>query len=314
MEFPDHDYTHTTFYKLTPAEFTYKMNSKEIEDFVKLRVSNGWLFSGKRNTSMLAWRAVLKHMGLQHKMTHNQASKKWENMKKRYKELKNPPDGVKVFPETWPYFSLMDDAMEGRLEGRAPILKALPDDKGNGNFLPILRPKRRKSSMVINCNTDLLADMPEIEVSQNGDEAGEEEGRQEIDCVMQEVDHERNMMDIERQVMEREKQVMEREQLVLQRERAVLDREAAALDRERASLERERATIEREKAMMEKDRDVMSRERLALEREKDRLLRLSAPKERTEEATEDSSQVKDSGEMERKDRLLNLLEKLIENF
>lgn len=32
------------------------MSKKEIEDFVKLRVSNTYLFSGKRNTSMWAWR------------------------------------------------------------------------------------------------------------------------------------------------------------------------------------------------------------------------------------------------------------------
>ncbi|KAJ0057004.1 hypothetical protein NL108_000831, partial [Boleophthalmus pectinirostris] len=29
--------------------------------------------------------AILRHMGLQDKMTHYQAAKKWENMKKKYK-------------------------------------------------------------------------------------------------------------------------------------------------------------------------------------------------------------------------------------
>ncbi|XP_044042676.1 allophagy receptor allo-1 isoform X2 [Siniperca chuatsi] len=261
-------------------------------------------------------------MGLQHKMTHSQASKKWDNMKKRYKELKNHPDGVKVFPEVWPYFNLMDDAMEGRLEGNAPILKAFPNDK---DFLSISKPKKRKVSMVINSPTALSAGEPEIEVFLNGAEDGEEEaehkGRHEIDRIMEEVEHERNMMDSERQVMEREKQVMEREQLVLQRERAVLDREIATLDRDRASLERERATIEREKAVLEreravveKDRDAVSRDRLSLEREKARVERLSAPKERTEEVTEDSSEVNDSDVTDRKERFLNLFEKLIENF
>ncbi|XP_045927976.1 uncharacterized protein si:dkeyp-38g8.5 isoform X2 [Micropterus dolomieu] len=322
MEFQDHAYTNTTYDKVSPLEPTYKMSSKEVEEFVKLRVSNNYLFSGRRNTSMWSWRAILKHMGLQHKMTHSQASKKWENMKKKYKELKNSADGVKVFPEVWPYFSLMDDAMQGRLEGNAPILKAFASDK---DFLPVSKPKKRKVSMVINSPTALSADGPEIEVSLNGDEDGEEdtvhEGRQEIDRIMQEVEHERNTMDSERQVMEREKQVMEREQLVLQRERAVLDREIAALDRDRASLERERATIEREKAVMEreramveKDRDAVNRDRLALEREKARLERLSAPKGRTEEVTEDRGKVEDSDVMDRKERFLNLFEKLIENF
>ncbi|XP_044200069.1 uncharacterized protein si:dkeyp-38g8.5 [Thunnus albacares] len=325
MEYEDHAYTSTTYDKVNPVEFTYKMSSKETEDFVKLRISNIFLFSGRRNTSMWAWRAILKHMGLQHKMTHSQASKKWENMKKRYKELKSPPEGVKVFPETWPHFTLMDDAMEGRLEGSAPILKVFPSDKDNSDFLPISKPKKRRVSMAISSPTALVAGGPEIEVLLNGDgEVGEEtvqEGSLEIDRIMQEVEDEKSTMDSERQAMEREKRVMDRERLVLQRERAVLDREIAALDRDRASLERERAMIEREKsvmererAMVEKDRDAVSRERLALEREKARLGRLSASKERLEEVTEDSSKVKDSDIVERKERFLNLFEKLIENF
>ncbi|XP_035852131.1 uncharacterized protein si:dkeyp-38g8.5 isoform X2 [Sander lucioperca] len=307
MEIEDHSYTSTTYDKVNPVEFTYKMSANEIEEFVKLRVSNHNLFSGRRNTSMWAWRAILKHMGLQHKMTHSQASKKWENLKKRYKDLKNPPDGVKVFPETWPYFNLIDDAMEGRLKGSAPILKALPT---NGDFLPIYKPKKRKASMVINSPVPSLAGGPEIEVTLNGDE--DEETVQDEES--QGMDH----MDSERQAMEREKQVIERERLVLQRERAVLYREVAALDRDRASLERERATIEREKAVMERERAMVERDRgavsrdwLALEREKARLEKL---KERTEEVTEESSKVNDTDVLDRKERFLNLFEKLIENF
>ncbi|XP_042336968.1 uncharacterized protein LOC121937713, partial [Plectropomus leopardus] len=242
MDFEDHAYTSTTYDKVSPVEFTYKMSASEIEEFVKLRVSNNYLFSGKRNTSMCAWRAILKHMGLQHKMTHIQASKKWENMKKRYKDLKNPPDGMKVFPDVWPYFNLMDDAMAGRLEGNAPILKAIPN---NGDISSISQPKRRKVSMEINCPGPSLAGGPEVEISLNEDE-DEEEG-QEIGRTVLEKEHGR-MTDSERQVMEREKQVMERERLVIQRERVVLDREVAALDRDRASLERERAMLERERA------------------------------------------------------------------
>ncbi|CAK6961317.1 uncharacterized protein si:dkeyp-38g8.5 [Scomber scombrus] len=323
MDYQDHAYTSTTYDKVNPVEFTYKMSSKETEDFVKLRISNNSLFSGRRNTSMWAWRAILKHMGLQHKMTHSQASKKWENMKKRYKVLKSPPEGVKVFPEMWPHFTLMDNAMDGRLEGSAPILKAFPSEKDNREF--ISKPKRRRVSMVIPSPTALVAGGPESEVSPNGDgKVGEEtvkEGSLEIDRIMQDVEDERNTMDSERQAMEREKRVMEREQLVLQRERAVLDREVAALDRDRALLERERAMLEREKAVMdreramvEKDKDALSRDRLALEREKTRLERLSASKERLEAVTEDGSEVKDLDIVDRKKRFLNLFEKLIEHF
>ncbi|KAI3366718.1 hypothetical protein L3Q82_009391 [Scortum barcoo] len=194
MEVQDHAYTHKTYDKVSTIDFTYK---------------NEYIF-----------RAILRHMGLQHKMTHSQAAKKWENMKKRYKELKNPPDGVKVFPEVCPYFSLMVDAMEGQLDGNAPILKTLPNDKDNSDFLSISKPKKRKVSMLVKSSTALIAGGPEVEVSLNVDEAGEEEGahegHQEMDCIIQEVEQKRNMMDSERQVIEREKQVMERERLVLQ--------------------------------------------------------------------------------------------------
>ncbi|XP_056281291.1 calcium-binding and coiled-coil domain-containing protein 2 isoform X2 [Pseudoliparis swirei] len=259
-------------------------------------------------------------MGLQHKMTHCQASKKWENMKKRYKGLKNPSDGMKVFPDAWPYFNLMDDAMEGRLEGNAPILKAFPT---NGDFLPISKHKKRKVSMATHSPPLLLAGGPEIEVLLNGDEDEEvaEEANREIDRAMQEMEHGRDMLDGEKQVMEREKQVVERERQVLQRERASLDRDVAALDRDRASLERERATMEREKtvmererALVEKDRDVVSRDRLALEREKAQPDRLATTSERTEEVTEDGGGEKDSVVTDRKEQFLNLFEKLIENF
>uniref|UniRef100_A0A8C2Z5C4 Si:dkeyp-38g8.5 n=1 Tax=Cyclopterus lumpus TaxID=8103 RepID=A0A8C2Z5C4_CYCLU len=232
--------------------------------------------------------AILKHMGLQHKMTHSQASKKWENMKKRYKGLKNPSDGMKVFPDAWPYFNLMDDAMEGRLEGNAPILKAFPT---NGDFPPISKHKRRKVSMATDSPPAFLAGGPEIEVSLNGDEDEEvaEETSREIDRAMQEMEHGRDMLDGERQVMEREKRVMEREKQVVERERQVLQRERAALDRDVAALDRDRASLERERATMEREKAVMERERALVEKDRDVVSR---------------------------DRLqfLNLFEKLIENF
>ena len=239
--------------------------------------------------------------------------------------LKNPSDGMKVFPEMWAHFHLMDKATEGRLEGSAPVLKVFPGDKDNRDFLPISKPKkRRRLSMGTSPPVSLVADRPEIEVSLNGDEEEEEEeGSLDVNLIMQEVDDERNVMDAERQVMDKEIRLMERERLVLQRERAVLDREVATLERDRATLHREMATmerekvvLEREKAMMEKDKDTVCRERRALERERARLQRLFAPRETTEEATENHGEVKDSHavDMDRKERFLYLFEKLIESF
>lgn len=232
--------------------------------------------------------------------------------------LKSPPEGMNLFPDTWPYFGLMDDAMEGRLQGLATILTVVPGDKDEDDFLPASKPQKNVL-MVINSGMDLSAGGSEVSLNRD-DNSEEEERCQEIDCIMHEVDQDRNLMDNKRQVMEREKEVMERERLVLQRERAVLDREIAILERDRASLERERAMIEREKAvlqrermLLERERDAVSRERLALDQQRSRLERLSASKERTEEFTEESSEVQDSIILDRKEWFLILFEKLIEN-
>ena len=238
-------------------------------------------------------------------------------------ELKNPPDGMKVFPELWPYFSLMDDAMEGRLQGKAPILKALPNNSSNGDFLPISKPKKRKiSTMEISSALDLIAVGPEIEFTLNGVNDGEEvawldrseEITQEVEGKNIGKDSEPQSTERERLLMQRERAVLDREITALERDRALLERERATMERERAVMERERAVMEREKLMMEKDRDTVRTERLALEEEKARLERQFAQKEGTKEATEHGSNVKDSDVMDRKERLLFLFEKLVQNF
>uniref|UniRef100_A0A8C7ZLR5 Si:dkeyp-38g8.5 n=1 Tax=Oryzias sinensis TaxID=183150 RepID=A0A8C7ZLR5_9TELE len=248
------------------------------EEFVKLRASNDHLFSGKRYASMWAWSAILKHMGLQCKMSHYQASKKWENLKKRYKELKYPPEGVTECPKTWFLFSLMDDALHDRLQGKAPILTA-PNDCSNGDFLPSGLTKRRTL------------------------EVFDKEGGRNNDS------HE---MDRERALWRREKAVLDRELAALERARALLDREKATLERERAIMERERALMEKEKVILE-ERDVVHSERVALEIEKASLNRTSAEPARAKEETGSSGAV-NSETTDKKKQLLYLFEKLLEGI
>lgn len=241
-------------------------------------------------------------------------------------ELKYPPDGVKVVPEVWPYFSLMDDAMEGRLQGTAPILEALPHNSDNSDFLPTLMPKKRRVlSVEVSSVTDVVASEPEIEVSLNGNEDGEDEEDmtvlercEEVSRVVPKLetggDGDQRMTKREQLLARKEKVVLDREISTLDRERALLEREHAVMERERAVMERERALLEREKSMIEKDRDALHRERLALDKEKARWARVSAQNERTEMTTENDSKVMDSDAVDRKERFLYLFEKLVENF
>ncbi|XP_072311197.1 uncharacterized protein [Eucyclogobius newberryi] len=294
--------------EILPNETVYKLTPKETQELIKLRMSNKILFSGKRNASMCGWRTILKHMGLQDKMTHYQAAKKWENLKKKYKEVRYTPHahspGVAPFPQ-WSFFTLMNDAMEGRLDGSAPILITTQQDRHE-----VLNcPKRKKRRLLIPTisSVESMAPVPpsdfftgpEIEVKFNGVEPHERS--LDIGHILQEVDS-------EKQVMERHRQMMEHEHLLLQRERAALDREMASLERDRASLDRDRAAIEREKALMDRERAVVEKEREAVAKDRQALDQERARLVNTQGHSDDTDHT------DRKERFLLLFEKLINNF
>ncbi|XP_046878997.1 uncharacterized protein si:dkeyp-38g8.5 isoform X1 [Hypomesus transpacificus] len=307
----DHLYTSTPYDSQTSVEFTYKMSGKETEDLVKLRVSNQHLFSGKRNAAKYAWRSILKHMGLQRTVTHCQASKKWDNLKKKYKELKHPLEGVKVSPDQWPFFSLMSEALGGRLSGSAPLL--LPQTSANteDDFLPSRKRKRTPLP-----RSTLRQGPTEVEVLLSEEEGSSRE--MELD-MEEEVEKERATLERGRATLEGDRALLEREMQALQREKAGMEREMAALERERAVMERERAVMERERAvmegerrMMEKDRAVLIRDKRVLDRDRKAVERLGSVRDGEMRAEEGEEQERDSALQERRERFLNLFEKLIE--
>ncbi|KAK5913459.1 hypothetical protein CgunFtcFv8_007990 [Champsocephalus gunnari] len=74
---------------------------------ISARVKMEHMFSGKRNAAKSGWEQVVKEMGLEGQVTGPQAAKKWDNLKTKYKELKNPPtgtgtDGGEASAATWP--------------------------------------------------------------------------------------------------------------------------------------------------------------------------------------------------------------------
>ncbi|TWW77661.1 hypothetical protein D4764_12G0010510 [Takifugu flavidus] len=60
---------------------------------IRCRMEKDHLFSGKRFSAAAGWEAVLREIGLTGKLTPARAAKKWENLKKTYKELWRPPSG-----------------------------------------------------------------------------------------------------------------------------------------------------------------------------------------------------------------------------
>ncbi|KAG7266603.1 hypothetical protein CRUP_031550 [Coryphaenoides rupestris] len=110
------------------SECTYKMSEQETESMIKLRSANEALFTGRKHSAKPAWRAILFELGLQGKVTTDQLAKKWDNLKRRYKELKFPARGVDSSPGSWPWFYRMSDAMEGRFATSAPVLTPIVEE------------------------------------------------------------------------------------------------------------------------------------------------------------------------------------------
>ncbi|XP_026000429.1 uncharacterized protein LOC113007746 [Astatotilapia calliptera] len=114
-------------------EYTFKWTKEQTADFIKTRGENDHLFTGVKNSANVGWRTILEKMGLQGKVTTLQAKKKWDNLKKRYKDCKCPGSGEGVSGKptaaTWPWFGLMDEVMGQRPSIRPPVLiSSLPED------------------------------------------------------------------------------------------------------------------------------------------------------------------------------------------
>nr|CAD7450784.1 unnamed protein product [Timema bartmani] len=67
---------------------------------------------------MSAYAVVLEEIGLQDSLTLDQAKKKWDNLLRKYKDLKNPKTGRgtegEETPKSWPFWEAMDLAVGQR--------------------------------------------------------------------------------------------------------------------------------------------------------------------------------------------------------
>ncbi|CAM4625067.1 hypothetical protein PO909_005669 [Leuciscus waleckii] len=100
---------------------------EETENLIKFRMELDSDFTGKMNSAKKAWIKVLQRIGLDGKVTPSQIFKKWDNLKRKYKELRCPPTGTgtdsgEATAATWPWFSAMHEAIGGRPSIEPPIL------------------------------------------------------------------------------------------------------------------------------------------------------------------------------------------------
>lgn len=161
--------------------------------------------------------------------------------------MENVADGA----SSWPWFHLMNEAMEGRLTNSAPLLTPVTqDDEQHPD--PIPRHRNRPASPP-----------PPTSSSDYGQEAFgdtvEQNQRSSEAC-----DGPLGGLQREWEVVERERAVLEREREMVERDRAAVERERAAVQAERLWLERERAAVERDRAMVEQERAALDQRALML--------------------------------------------------
>uniref|UniRef100_A0AAV2L2D8 Myb/SANT-like DNA-binding domain-containing protein n=1 Tax=Knipowitschia caucasica TaxID=637954 RepID=A0AAV2L2D8_KNICA len=215
--------------------------------FIKLRAANESLFTGRRNAAKAAWRAILVQLGLQGKVSTVQLAKKWDNLKRRYKDLRFPPVGMEasVDPSSWPWYSLMHDAIEGRLSHCAPLLEPdeTPDETPS-------KPKRQPPAP---------ANPPHITPSNTSASTTAPDFSTETFVTESNVALHR-----EWGVLDRERAALQRERQMLEQERATVQAERMWLEREREDLQRDRAIVEAERAALARDREVLDQRAIML--------------------------------------------------
>ncbi|XP_029008645.1 uncharacterized protein LOC114856920 isoform X2 [Betta splendens] len=235
----------------TPSDQSYKMTDQDTRKMIKLRAANEALFTGRRNAAKAAWKAILKELGLQGKVSTYQMAKKWDNLKRRYKDLKFPPVGMENVADgasSWPWFHLMNEAMEGHLANSSLLLTPVTQDDEQH---PDPSPRHRAHA---------ASPPPPTPSSDYG---------QEVFGAMEQNQRSSEPCDGPLGGLQREWEVVERERASLEREREMVERDRASMERERAAVQAERLWLERERAAVEQDRAMVEQERLALSRERE---------------------------------------------
>lgn len=154
-------------------------------------------------------------------------------------DLKYPPVGMESNGDcasSWPWFHLMNEAMEGRLGDSAPLLTPITqEDEPQAEAAPRHRPcPAPPPPLPLPSTNCVFSGAPEP-----NQQSSEGCGR-----PLEELEGEWEMVEREKAALERERAALEREKVAVQADRLWLERERAALERDRALLEQERAALE----------------------------------------------------------------------
>ncbi|KAL2096715.1 hypothetical protein ACEWY4_008863 [Coilia grayii] len=117
---------------LIPAgEEQFRWTVKQTLDLIQFWAENEIKFTKKtkKNASKMLWEKAVKDLGLEGKVTGEKASKKWENLKKRYKDLRQSKsgfgtDGGETTISNWQYYEVMHAVLGGRPAIDPPVIVA----------------------------------------------------------------------------------------------------------------------------------------------------------------------------------------------
>lgn len=178
-------------------------------------------------------------------------------------DLKYPPVGMESVADgasSWPWFHLMNEAMEGRLANSAPLLTPVTqDDDQPPDPTPRNRPRLPPPPPPPHPSSSDYAQ----EAFSDGAEQNQRSS-EPCDGPLGGLEREWEMVERERAALERDREMVERDRAALERERAVVQAERLWLDRERAAVEQDRAMVEQERAALGREREVLDQRALML--------------------------------------------------
>ncbi|KAL7402583.1 hypothetical protein ABVT39_017129 [Epinephelus coioides] len=304
-------------------ENTYKMTDRDISLMIHLRATNDAIFTGRRNSAMRGWRAIRKEMGIQSSLVSpRQLKKKWDNLKEKYRALKNPPVGMEnvTRPSSWRWFHLMEKALSGDLAGTAAVVKPClvdEDEDHKATLPPLTLPSSNAAFSGLrgddsapleddSMNEEVL-ELSVIEASGNVEAANTSVSPAKVVATRGDGNHVRST--------ECELTMMKSQPVINSSQTAVLyatllpdctsnvnkpstssghtakaatevDDKLVELQREWQALEREQAEFDRELIALERDRELLNRDMASLERDRTALERDRASVERDRAAVE----------------------------
>ncbi|KAM9352216.1 uncharacterized protein ABDE67_007071 [Symphorus nematophorus] len=281
----------------------FKWTERLTDKLIRWRAANQSLFTGRRHAAIRGFEAFVNETGLQGVLSPAMAKKKWENLKQKYKELKNPPEGMEIFCQStsWRWFDLMEEAMSGRLAGSTTTVQPSLLDEDHNAAMPQAFPgvsvvemgtldgvgtlgEVLELSGIKMCGEVKVLTRPESSVEVSADGADVMETQPALNTsptvglyatLLPDCTAKTNKTSPSSKNNVREAAAVSRKLVELQKERQALERDQAEFDTELISLERERAllnkdmvTLERDRATTERDRAAVERDRAALERDR----------------------------------------------